>query len=70
MTNVVELIPADVDWEPRTEMDFVFDRLTPTLQCIADGVGDVEDFERAIPVLEELIADFRQAKRKGSRLTA
>ena len=69
MSNVVEFIPADADWQPVTEMDHVFERIAPTLQRIANETGDERDFERAVPVLEKLIADFKEAQRKGSRLT-
>lgn len=69
MSNVIPFLAADEDWQPITELDRVFDRITPTLQRIADKVGDEKDFERAIPVLEKLIADFREARSKGSRLT-
>lgn len=75
MSNIVDhpyrytgLTPAD-DWVPRTEMDFVFDRIIPTLQRIENHLDGVDSFEKAIPVLEALIRDFRQAKANGSQLT-
>lgn len=61
--------PADEDWRCITEMDYVFDRIAPTLQRIANETVDEDDFARVIPALEKLIADFKAAKAKGSRLT-
>lgn len=69
MSNVVELIPADADWQPRTDMDRVLVRAHETLSRFAGDVHDEDDLAQMCATMEEIARDFRVARAKGSRLT-
>jgi hypothetical protein len=68
MTNVVELIPADEDWKPKTAMDRVLVRVHEVSRFAADVCAE-EDLEQVCTAMEEIARDFRAARAKGSRLT-
>lgn len=69
MPNVVELIPADEDWKPKTAMDRVYCDTIEYVNNARDAIHDAASLEEFFNGARRLHAAFENARAKGSRLT-